>query len=316
AGYAGAANGKEVRRRFVLGDEWVYFKLYTGRVTADSILINNVAPLVRDLLGAKLIDKWFFLRYNDPDFHLRVRLRVKDLADLGGVIARINSGFRDALDEGKIWKMEFSTYNRELERYYWDNIERTETLFFYDSEFSLSLLGWLRENRQPEKVWLYVLRSVDALFDAFNISLAEKLDIISRMFNSFWLEFGGDKGVRQQIAKKYRQYYPDMERVFNDLPPGLEEIYRRRSNKVATLVFDSLSHGQVVNLLWSFIHMNVNRLVKANPRFHELAIYGLLEKQYSRKVALANQAQGTKGVQGAKDLDGPGVKDGQGELVI
>jgi len=286
----GAGGQQGVKRQFVLGDEWVYFKLYTGRVTADSILINNLAPMVEELLGAKQIDKWFFLRYSDPDFHLRVRLHVSDIEHIGPVIGRINAYFRGLLEEGKVWKMEFATYNRELERYFWDNIQRSETLFFYDSAFSLSLMRKLKEHRQSDKVWLYLLRSVDEFFDAFGIGLAEKHDIITRMFNSFWNEFGADKGVKQQISKKYRLYYPEMERVFNELPPDLEEIYRKRANKLATLVFDGFDRNQITSLLWSYIHMNVNRLIRANPRFHELAIYGLLEKQYSRKVGLAKQA--------------------------
>src|SRR5262249_46206428 len=58
-----------VRRRFAPGSEWTYAKLYCGRAAADRLLAEQIAPL------AGIADQWFFIRYEDPDFHLRVRFR-------------------------------------------------------------------------------------------------------------------------------------------------------------------------------------------------------------------------------------------------
>src|SRR5207253_1369387 len=62
-----------VRRTFTPGSDWLYAKLYTGSATADSLLLDVVAPLARELLAADAVDSWFFIRYADPDWHLRVR---------------------------------------------------------------------------------------------------------------------------------------------------------------------------------------------------------------------------------------------------
>ena len=39
--------------------------------------------------------------------------------------------------------------------------------------------------------------------------------------------------------------------------------------------------------------MHVNRIVKSNPRFHELVIYGLLEKFYRKQIGKSNETYKT-----------------------
>ena len=71
-----------VDKIFIPGSEWVYFKLYTGTKTADAILQNELYRYIRELLNNGIIDKWFFIRYTDPDFHIRLRLHLKELKSL------------------------------------------------------------------------------------------------------------------------------------------------------------------------------------------------------------------------------------------
>ena len=66
-------------RMFIPGSEWVYFKIYTGTKTADSILKNELYDFVKEMMKYDLIDRWFFIRYNDPDFHIRLRLHMKEV---------------------------------------------------------------------------------------------------------------------------------------------------------------------------------------------------------------------------------------------
>ncbi|WP_127138032.1 thiopeptide-type bacteriocin biosynthesis protein [Flagellimonas oceanensis] len=65
-------------RNFALGSEWLYYKIYIGPQTGDALLSQAIKPLVSNLIGRKLIDKWFFIRYTDPDFHIRIRLKISD----------------------------------------------------------------------------------------------------------------------------------------------------------------------------------------------------------------------------------------------
>ncbi len=286
------ANG--LKRKFVLGDEWIYFKMYTGRVTANEILLNNIHYLVNTLKDKLIIDKWFFIRFNDPEFHIRVRFHIIDINDISYVIDEINKQANILLEEKKIWKIDFSPYDRELERYLWNNIKNSETLFHYDSELCLSLLCHLKETNQPEKVWIYIIRSIDEYFNSFSIDLITRLAVISRMFDSFWIEFGSDKKIKLQIDKKYRLYYTEITKVLNKSYEVIDGIFHERKVHIANISFEIYKSEHVENLLRSYIHMNINRLINANPRFHELLIYGLLQKQYKQQIARLTHSPGGK----------------------
>lgn len=60
-------------RSFSPGSEWLYAKLYTGTATADRLLKSVVRPVVSDAMRSGASDGWFFIRYSDPHWHLRVR---------------------------------------------------------------------------------------------------------------------------------------------------------------------------------------------------------------------------------------------------
>ena len=108
---------EKVQRDFILGDQWFYFKLYTGVKTADTLLLEVIQPLRQYLLENKLIDKWFFIRYSDPDFHLRIRFSLQNRQALGIVISKLNELVKPYLENKLISSMQVDTYSRELERY-------------------------------------------------------------------------------------------------------------------------------------------------------------------------------------------------------
>ncbi len=65
-----AINAPPKKRSFIPGSEWIYYKIYCGVKTADKILTETIKPLVEQLKMLNLIEKWFFIRYSDPDTHI------------------------------------------------------------------------------------------------------------------------------------------------------------------------------------------------------------------------------------------------------
>ncbi len=106
-----------LQRIFYIGDEWLYYKLYCGKQTADQLLVNILKPLTEDLINRKLIDQWFFLRYGDPDFHIRIRFHLSEINKIGEVVLDINQTLRYYVKEDLIWKVQVDVYQREIESY-------------------------------------------------------------------------------------------------------------------------------------------------------------------------------------------------------
>lgn len=283
----------EIQRNFSIGSEWLYFKLYGGVKVADRILLENIKPLVDELLLKKLIDSWFFIRYSDPDNHLRIRFHLPDTSKIGEVIQLFYQFIRPAEDAKYIWKIQTETYVRELERYGFENITLSEKLFFYDSQSILFFLESTEGDERENIRWLCGIRAIDDLLNSFQVNLLDKLALMESLKNSFGREFGIDLALKQQIDKKYRENRPAIEAILNieseavsqftEMPMALSE----KSVQIKPIVDEILNyhhqkqlHISLSNLLSSHIHMLLNRLIPANQRLHELLIYDFLFRYY------------------------------------
>lgn len=76
---------KEIQRAFIPGNKWLYFKLYTGYKTSDMILSKKIFVIINNLKRQNLIDKWFFIRYADPEHHIRIRFLMKNEYYIGKI---------------------------------------------------------------------------------------------------------------------------------------------------------------------------------------------------------------------------------------
>ena len=55
------------------GTEWLFVKVYCERQDEDALLSGPVRGLTQAVLGSGKADRFFFIRYSDPDPHLRIR---------------------------------------------------------------------------------------------------------------------------------------------------------------------------------------------------------------------------------------------------
>ena len=54
------------QRIFIIGGEWIYFKIYSGQKTIENIFINDIMCKINLLIKQRMIDSFFFVRYMDP----------------------------------------------------------------------------------------------------------------------------------------------------------------------------------------------------------------------------------------------------------
>jgi lantibiotic biosynthesis protein len=103
-----------VAMSFMPGSEWLFAKLYASPSSFNRLLLNVVAPLVDDLKQKAMIDRYFFIRYSDDHHHLRVRLHSSK-PDGSGLLETVSRQLN--AHEGSFWRLEFATYEREVQRY-------------------------------------------------------------------------------------------------------------------------------------------------------------------------------------------------------
>src|SRR5690606_27160717 len=122
------------------GSRWLYAKLYAGPAAADQVLREVVGPLVEQARAAGLVDRWFFLRYADPEGHVRLRLRGEPGALLARVVPLLHDAAAPLLADGRVTRLVLDTYVRELERYGpGPGVDLAERLSEIDSDAALAI---------------------------------------------------------------------------------------------------------------------------------------------------------------------------------
>ncbi len=286
-----------MKRSFILGDQWLYYKIYCGKRTADMILVDAIKPLTEALLINKLIDKWFFIRYSDPDPHLRIRFHCNNINKLGAIIENVNKSISNYVENDLIWKIQTDTYNRELERYGKNSIEETESLFFYDSTASIEALSLIQDD---ELLFLFMLKSIDNLLTSFNYDLKDKIELTKKNLDYFREEFNADKYLSKQLYKKHQKLKPEFE-SFITVPISenykvLFNIMEDKNQKIEPIKNYLLElhktkklEVSLYNLLSDYIHMMVNKQFRDKKRLFELLCYDFLYRHYNSILANKNK---------------------------
>lgn len=298
----------QVQRTFAVGSEWLYVKLYGGVKSLDKILSDDILPLTNELLEEGIIEKWFFIRYEDTDKHLRIRFYHANKPDfIGTVLSRLHEVLKNYLDEGIIFKIQADTYQREIERYGNETMGLSESVFFHDSKAIASILSLIEGDEGERFRWLFGLRSVDMVLSDFGYNVEAKAKLMTFIKDGFFQEYGGGDKLRHQLNDKYRTERESIEKILDseqdtdEIKPAIE-YFSERSNELKCINIGlrnlQIANSQVYShdvLLQSYIHMTMNRLFLTDNRKHELVIYYFLDKYYqSKKARMSNKSDHIK----------------------
>jgi thiopeptide-type bacteriocin biosynthesis protein len=286
-----SVSATRVRRRFAPGSEWLYARLYTGETLADAVLTKTLAPLVQTLGDDGLADRWFFLRYADPEFHLRVRFRGEPDA-LRDLVGRAG---QELIDSGLVWRIEFATYQREVERYGGPAaIELAEEAFHADSDAVIAMLPLLEPGDEGlEERWQLGLVGVDRLLADLGLDRSQRLALVRAQCDALARRINPDRTGRRRIGERFRRERQSLERLFNACPgdghplePGLDLLSERSSRlapvaaALSQLERESRLTAPLAAIAGSLLHMHLNRLLRGDNAAQEFVICDFLARLY------------------------------------
>ena len=285
-----------MKRDFCIGSEWLYYKIYTGVKTADLLLWEEFAPIIEQLKAKKVIEKWFFIRYNDPDLHLRLRFLVTKPEAIATIISEFHPVFEELLVNHLVWKVQTDTYQREMERYGEKTMIDSESLFWHDSEMIIRYLTLKSSFEHNETPLLFSCTAIDTILNSFGLSNSDKLSLMDKLQLAFKKEFDADKSLKKELDKHYRELFQEMQQFLlgkeDEDHPEIFNIIKAKDNKSKDLI-DSINGKLQIPLsefLCSHIHMMINRQYSSKQRMYELLIYDHLHRYYKmteyRNIAL------------------------------
>jgi thiopeptide-type bacteriocin biosynthesis protein len=137
------------RTRHVPGGEWLFAKLYAIEEAHAGLLAAELPALVRDLPPS--VDRWFFIRYRDPDPHLRLRFHGDPARLAAEVLPRLHRWATAACERRTARHLVLDTYEPETARYGGPElIDAAEQLFCADSESVIRQLQLRLRDIPPE----------------------------------------------------------------------------------------------------------------------------------------------------------------------
>ncbi|MBP1618948.1 MAG: hypothetical protein H6Q14_2775 [Bacteroidetes bacterium] len=275
----------------VIGDEWVYYKIYTGESFIDKLL-SNILVASKQLYKEGIIDKWFFIRYYDPRFHIRLRFHLTNSKKIQYVIELMNVSLSEYLIEGLIDNVQIDSYIKENERYGGKvGCALSEYIFFADSVMMCEFSSLLGQNKEEER-WLFALINMDNLMNDFSLSIETRLIFLGNLIDYFHVDFLKNKYLSKQFDAKFRDHLReikmfldnDKSNIFEYLVNIRRKMYNQIILEILNGIKDETIHKSVFDLLSSYMHMSCNRLFRTEHRRNEFVLYNILLRFYKYRL--------------------------------
>ncbi|SCF20557.1 thiopeptide-type bacteriocin biosynthesis domain-containing protein [Micromonospora viridifaciens] len=268
-------------RRYPPGSRWVYAKLYLAAAQQDELLARQLPTLLESV--PELVDRWFFIRYADPEPHLRLRFHIGsdgETADAAAKVLALVCGWAERLRaSNQVRDVVLDTYEPELHRYGGPELMTSaERLFRADSEAAIVELQ------------LRIGGAIDLSPEL--LAAASHLDLLCHLHGPGWQEWLleayprrlSDEVPKTQRASARRVLDPSGDwKVLASSPGGrqLLEAWRHRA-RVAADYGDRLQSLSAEGDTWvawdetlrAVLHMHHNRTIGVRPETEQRS-YGL-----------------------------------------
>jgi lantibiotic biosynthesis protein len=288
-------------RSFTPGSEWLYAKLYTGTATADRVVRELVLPLAEEARSNGDADSWFFVRFGDPDWHVRLRLHGTPERLVARVLPDLHARVAALVDEGLVWRMQLDTYEREVDRYGGPaSTELVERIFCADSRAAASIVSLLAGDEGMDDRWRLALKGVDLLMDDFGLNDGGKRDVVGGFRDALARELDLTADMKGRLGKRYRDERSRLQALLeatgdddHPLRQGIRILAERSSivrpvaAEIGRLKTEGVLTRGVPEIVRSLIHMHANRLLRSAARAQELVIYELLDRLYRARIERA-----------------------------
>ncbi|PAJ72841.1 lantibiotic dehydratase [Pseudoalteromonas sp. NBT06-2] len=286
-----------IKRRFSPGSQWLSLKIYAGNTAVETLLAEHLLPEIEQ--SSSLFKKWFFIRYGDPDWHLRIRFFGEPSELYGQLLPRLSALLDPMVENNEIHKVELFTYEREVERYGGpDAMALVEDLFMADSHLIAATIQLETEFNDEVRCRVALLMT-DLLLNEFKYDAKEKLNLINGLRAGFGQEFNEGSKLRKQLGDKYKkiqlQLLSDFSQIQIHPQVGLTSeqqhlfnivtIWKKQASPIIKRLNQLISSDEGIKcnkdtLLSSLLHMHNNRMFKAYGREHELVMHDFLRRYY------------------------------------
>lgn len=277
-----------VDRVHLPGSVWLFVKLYSGVNKHDDLLTGPIAELTEYLQANRLTESWFFIRYADPDPHIRLRIKGSSSTLISEVLPGLFDWARSLVERGFIWKVMLDTYDPEIERYGGlSGLDLAQNIFAADSVLAVNVLALKHDVMNEMSATDLGILTVNKLLVGLDLTVSERLELCSEM-KTAW---AGNLGASlSQLHRVFHNYYKTTQRIICDNMWLMNQLGGNQlgalldnygtalgplGRELRTLVSQKTLQTSATSYLASCVHMHLNRLFGVNRQLEFEIVYYL-----------------------------------------
>ncbi|MGG4220333.1 lantibiotic dehydratase [Paenibacillus jamilae] len=260
-----------IHRGFLPGGEWLYLKLY-GVKERETDLIALSLDQLRNNPG---IENWsqksYFLRYVDPEHHIRLRFQGEPGQLWNAGLAQLNEWAGELREEGLITHMVLDTYLPELERYGGQTLmDLAEQVFDVDSRWVIAYMAGIRSKAFNLDIEIAAVINILHYLSSFGLTMQEQVDWLEERIDSkpYMKAFRDVKKALITAVESDDEWIRQADTATQVALLALVEKRQAMIQQYAQAITLAENNHELTNhandILGSIIHMHLNRLLGVN----------------------------------------------------
>jgi len=260
------------------GGDWVHLKIYANPRSMDQI-VSALSVMANHAVSSGVVERWFFIRYADPETHVRVRLLSAKPETREAALLMALAWGNHLVDSGQAFDLALASYQPEVNRYGGPHATaHIERLFEADSITAIRFIEYCSRVDKPLLGWdgLGAL-FLDLTFSAYGLSFASRRQLAAACADDSPAPADTHQ-IRKSLAYAIRPF--DQDNLSSDVLP-LRSLIEPHSAEMraawqAVAQLDSAGHlsRSTLSVLRSLAHMHCNRIMGVT-RYREVACYSL-----------------------------------------
>ncbi|MGG1669588.1 lantibiotic dehydratase [Paenibacillus sp. NRS-1783] len=252
---------------YLPGGRWLYAKLYGLNSRQDEFIGKYWDEFVQTHQHSGDILQGYFIRYADPDKHLRVRFELSRDCETNVFLSLFHHWTEMLVGEGLVSRVVIDTYEPEIERYGGSGLMIwAERVFSSDSEVTAKLVRLIRFNQTSLQQEIIATLSVINLLRQFGYHAEDACVLLNQHFNvkeyledfrkerKFFLQWMTSNQENPTSTQSSRN---SIENIFNLRKEAVEQYSR--------VLYEQEQEGVSTNtredIVYSVVHMHLNRLL-------------------------------------------------------
>jgi thiopeptide-type bacteriocin biosynthesis protein len=284
----------EVPRLQPPGSKWLFVKLYCPRNREEDVISESMFTFAENALASGFADSWFFIRYSDPEPHLRLRFHGSADRMMRQLFPHVCEWASRMMSDGFCLKFLFDTYEQEVERFGGlRGMTASEAVFSADSRSAVGLLRYLRTKLWPHDQTIFLALSIDDLLYGLGLSETDRLGWYRRQATPGGQDLGSEYRQRKSAL---RSLLGQPEKFLSTQPGGVQiasvlEGRRKALSPIAQglrrLADQGVLSQSLDTLFASFVHLHVNRLAGLDSQSEQRVLSLLLRTREGLEKAPA-----------------------------